>query len=367
VGAVALAPDALLAGPRGRRLCLALAAAVTEHGDELRTAIMYAAYDLDPGKGTSVVMVTMGTDEPPGLTRSSPAEVARRIDELTLPDLDDGTLLGALGSAVDFARYWQEPDGEDVLASTPEVRVALGRIARHVAESARATWWTTPIDPAAQWSVTFEGGPAPSPPQGSIADRLRQWHDAAVREEAVARSERPADPRAMWSGSWWSIPPAGLPRSTRQLGGLGPAGLWLVEDAGDWDSATAAPVAPSADAAVYEVDGPEAWAELCARYPLDVTASRRHDWYRVTGRDGRWVIPDWARAAEDLDGVHLTVAGYLTTAGRAVDVGDGLSSVLAGWDPDQTYWFTDVTDASWSPQTWVRDDEGHWIRSQPPS
>ncbi|PFG39451.1 hypothetical protein ATJ97_1957 [Georgenia soli] len=363
---MALAPDALLAGPRGRRLCLSLAGA--EHGDEqvrlaLRSAIMSAAYDLDPGKGTSRVMLTMTAGGPADLAGSSPADVARQIDELPPPDLDDRTLLAALAHAVDFARYWQEPDGEDVLASTPQVRAALSRIARQVADAAPAAWWTTPVDLAAQWSVTFGDGPS----AGSIAGRLARWHDAAVREEAVARRERPADPRAMWSGSWWSIPPVRLlPRSTRQLEGLGPAGLWLVEDAGDWDHATAVPVTPPTDAAVYEVDGPEAWAELCARYPLEVTASRRHDWYRVTGRDGRWVIPDWARAAEDLDGVHLTVAGYLTTAGRAIAVGEGLSSVLAGWDPDQTYWFTDVASDNSSSQDWVRRDDGRWARSQPP-
>ena len=54
-------PSALLVGPRGRRLCLDVAVASTDDvttpvADELRMALMYAAYDLDPGRGSARVM-----------------------------------------------------------------------------------------------------------------------------------------------------------------------------------------------------------------------------------------------------------------------------------------------------------------------
>jgi hypothetical protein len=125
------------------------------------------------------------------------------------------------------------------------------------------------------------------------------------------------------------------------LGAHGPAGLRLIEDSLGWDRATVHPVAVPDGSRILELDGPEAWSELCRRYPLDVTASRRHDWYRTTGRgQGVWVQPNWAAVARDADAVHLTVAGYLTTAGRAVPVRDGVASVLAGWDPDATFWLT---------------------------
>ncbi len=61
------------------------------------------------------------------------------------------------------------------------------------------------------------------------------------------------------------------------------------------------------------------WAHLCRTYPLDVTNSRRHDWYRVTGRGGRWLLPDWSRVADDWDAVHLSGWGYLTAATREID------------------------------------------------
>ena len=34
-----------------------------------------------------------------------------------------------------------------------------------------------------------------------------------------------------------------------------------------------------------------------ATYPRDVTASRRHDWNGWTGREGRWILPDWRSVA----------------------------------------------------------------------
>jgi hypothetical protein len=56
----------------------------------------------------------------------------------------------------------------------------------------------------------------------------------------------------------------------------------------------------------------------------------------VTGWTGRWLIPDYAAVADDWDAVHLTVAGYLTTAGIAIPAG-GARTMLAGWDPDASH------------------------------
>lgn len=52
-----MVPDSemLLAGPRGRRLCLEL---VMEMSSEIRSAAFWLAHDLDPGKGTSRVILT---------------------------------------------------------------------------------------------------------------------------------------------------------------------------------------------------------------------------------------------------------------------------------------------------------------------
>lgn len=150
-----------------------------------------------------------------------------------------------------------------------------------------------------------------------------------------------------------------LVRTTRDLGAPGPVRLRLVEDAFGWERALVAPVAVPDDARVVEIGGPAAWADLCREYPLEVTASRRHDWYRATGRgDGRWLQPDWTSVAAEVDAVHVTVAGYLTTAGRAVPVEDGVMTVLAGWDPDATSRLRDVV-AIGPAHEWRLDRDTH--------
>ncbi|WP_284251344.1 hypothetical protein [Litorihabitans aurantiacus] len=53
--------------------------------------------------------------------------------------------------------------------------------------------------------------------------------------------------------------------------------------------------------------------------------------------------------------MHVTVVGYLTTAGLAIEIGDGVATVLAGWSPDATAWLTDVLPKSGPDEHWRRD------------
>ncbi|MFK5098280.1 hypothetical protein, partial [Klebsiella pneumoniae] len=73
-----------------------------------------------------------------------------------------------------------------------------------------------------------------------------------------------------------------------------------------------------------------------------------------TGRDGVWVIPDWAAVAREAVGVHLTVAGYLMSAGRVIDLGGGAASTVAGWVPDETFWFRDLVEAD-AEERWAAE------------
>lgn len=102
-----------------------------------------------------------------------------------------------------------------------------------------------------------------------------------------------------------------------------------------WKRIAVRQVDAPAGARIYEIDGAQAWAELCRRFPLEVTTDKRHDWCRTTGRSGRWVIPNWQLVAESYTGVHLTVMGYLAAAGTAIGVDDETASVIAGWRPTQ--------------------------------
>ena len=237
----------------------------------------------------------------------------------------------------------------------------LARVAEAIAASPDAAWWGSGVELDDQWAAPWEGdGQAPAE---SVPVVLAKWREAAQNEEARAARERPDDAHANWSGVWWSAPPSALVCSTRRLPDGSPAGLWFVEDSMGWETAVATPLDVH-PARVVEIDGPEAWVDLCRRHPLVVTASRRHDWFRTTGRDGGWVQPDWSRVAEEADGVHLSVAGYLAAAGRALDVDDGWATVVGGFNPDTTYWFAGVAARPRDEQRWQRTDDG-WERAAP--
>lgn len=350
---MALDPSALLAGPRGRRLCLEylLEGAWSGGDDAVTTAYFWATRALDPDPGT---LFTIGGDATPTEIVVSPEEAASALATLDAPEPTERSLRLALRASVDHAMYWQAPNGADALAATDEVRPVLTRVAEMIAASPHAQWWRSGVALSDQWAVHWGGGSATN---DDPAAALAAWGSAVRAEEVDAARERPSDATARFSGTWWSTPSAVL-HSTRSLGRIGPSELWSVEDFGGWDTAIASPVLP-ASARVLEIDGADAWIDLCRRHPLVVTASRRHDWYRVTGRDGGWVQPDWESVAAVADGVHLTVAGYLEAATRLLDVDDGWGSVIAGWAPDATYWFARTLVAGPSVE-WMRDaDDWH--------
>lgn len=146
--------------------------------------------------------------------------------------------------------------------------------------------------------------------------------------------------------------------------------LELVEDSLGWEAATVIPVRGAGR--ILEIASAHDWAALCCRFPREVTASRRHDWFRVTGRDGRWLIPDWPRVAREWDAVHLTTLGYLEAATRLIEIDDEYATVLAGWEPDLTLWLTDCArelsadgEAESAREEWRRaPNETAWTRAR---
>ena len=288
---------------------------------------------------------------------------------------DQATVSEALGWTVDTAQYWGEPDAEDRALAAPQAAGALRPIADALLAAPAVQWWAAPLDPGRQRYAQFLGDhPFDEPMLSGAAGRVAAWRAGTVRQEESLRGTG-TEPRGAGSGAWWSTPAMSrLPVTTRALPGLGAARLALIEDGLGWKSARCWPLRPRPGARVYEVDGPAAWAALVARYPLEVTGSRGRDWRRATGRAGRWLIPDYQAVAGDYDGVHVTVLGYLTTAGVPVPLpgpgslagpggsGDQARTLLAGWDPDATWWLTDCLDPAGPPEAWVADDEvaGGW-------
>jgi hypothetical protein len=78
----------------------------------------------------------------------------------------------------------------------------------------------------------------------------------------------------------------------------------------------------------------------------------------VSIRLGRQLAdPDFEAVAVDYDAIHLSVAGYVLTAGRTRQA-ENARTVLAGWNPDETYWLTDILTESGKARTWS-------LRNQP--
>ncbi|QAY61822.1 hypothetical protein ET475_11065 [Microbacterium protaetiae] len=276
---------------------------------------------------------------------------------MALADLD-----AALAASVDGARYWQEPSGEDVLAALPEVVDALRPLAEAVAQHPPA-WWTADRR-TEQWAIEWRDPGDSASLERNPASALQKWKRETLAEERRAERERPREPTANWSGTWWSTP-GGLVPTTGVTDAREPVGLRHVEDSPGWNIATAIPV--RGVGRTHEIHRAEDWAQLCRRFPLEVTASRRHDWYRTTGRDGRWLIPDWQRVAQEWDAVHLSAFGYVHAATRAIPIDDEYASVVAGWGPDVTVWLTDTV-REWEGEriVWRRDDDV-WVRVDHPN
>lgn len=361
----------LVRGPRGRRMLLEYAIASERiHDPEYRedsfsAGVFVASYYLDPGKGTSVQLIG---DVDTELTDIAPAEVGRRLASVPLAEVTPGLLRDCLAEAVDSARYWQEPDGSDVLAATDELQAQLRRVAEHVAASPHTAWWGEQIAERSQWQVEWYDAPPHAVPTEPLT-LLCTVRDQLIEEELIARRERPSDVTANFSGNWWSRPPWELPSTTRALFDGSPAGLWFVEDSLGWEQADTRRLGMPAGLRIYEIDTAQAWADLCARFPIEVTAQERHDWYSTTGRDGAWVIPDWAKVAEHYDAVHLQVGAYLSAAGAAIPVDEQTATVIAGWDPDETFWFTPNVRYIDEPVRWVLEENGErtdWARQEGP-
>jgi hypothetical protein len=335
--------DVLLAGPRGRRLCALLLADADGQVADGRS--WWRLFDAPTDRSR------VAADVAAAVAATDPAAVGlgRRLDD-------------ALGTAVSFAQYWQEPDGVDDALADDEIAALLRPVAEAVAAAPDAQWWWSPAPPADQvavvWAELLSNGTGArdrpderAPLLTGAAARLRAWQQTGPM-------------------SWWSGPShARLPTTTRTVpfhpadpgpARPVPAGLWLVEDTLGWTTARTWPVTAPPGARVHEVAGADDWTALAARFPLPVGRAAGGEWSRHTGRRARWVVPDYAAVAAEFDAVHLTVAGWLSIAGRPLPVpGTDASTYLAGWGPDVTWWLADVLRLAGTPTDWV-DAEGDW-------
>lgn len=274
------------------------------------------------------------------------AAVAARLDQLA-GCRERQVLLSAFASAMIL--------GPHEVAAAPYLSAAAGcllPVARALAAAPAAQWWWDLPDPHHQrWLGT---GARQLLRGAALATALRA--QAAADEEEERRMARdlpwPPERGTRYSGTWWSPPfPSAVFTTTGPIGPLPAVEIGCATDA-DEDRFEVWSIEISPQARIWNITSPDDWARLTARYPRDVTASRRHDWFHTTGRAGTWMLPDWPRAARDWDGVHLSVAGYITATGFAIPAA-GAATVLTGWEPDQTLWINDVFARTDRVGTWT--------------
>jgi hypothetical protein len=342
-------PEDLLLGPRGRHVCFEV---VTPYDAGERLDRSPAWHNLQFGTGEADAGQLAG--ELSALVASADLAAVTATE-------DEAGLLSYIAEAVTWALYWQPQEDWQRPLATDAVGAVLEPVARAITAAPAARWWPSPLDRGTQQYTQFlsdDGEFDLNPPAlTGAADLLARWRSATLEDERQA-ARRPADPAANYSGWWWSAPNLSqLVTTSRSVPGLGALRLSLVEDSLGWGAARCWPLVPPPGARIYEIGGPDDWVGLVARYPLDVTKSRWHDWYKVTGRAGTWLMPDYAAVASDYDGVHLSVGGYLTAAGRAFPVSGSAATMLAGWDPDLTYWLGDVLEPAGPPVRWEEREE----------
>jgi hypothetical protein len=356
--------EALLGGPAGRRL-IAEVAGVRFPGilDALELPYppnigRFGAGPAGTGRRHSRKQWRKAVDMEADVHRQAVAKVSsddvvpvvRRIlrdPNRRQADLDSAAaVLQALERAIfDFGFTGNDEEYDHLL------RVAIDELrppAETLVSSPAARWWWDDLSRLDQRyaehtrdGVNGRNGP---PRDDQVDAQVAMVVEALRHDEAEARRRyaTPKDSPPNLSGMWWSCPIPGTCTS-RPVPPLPAVHLACAEDSsGEPVAVWSLRITPSAT--VFEVREPADWGRLVEIAPLDVTMSRLGDRRRWTGREGPFYLPDWSVVAEHFDGVHLTVGGYLTTRSVPVPVADG-ASVLAGWDPDTTFWLHDVTEA----------------------
>lgn len=338
---MAFVPAEFVAGPRGRRFLLELA---------------YAFCSAEIGRPNWMTTLMDAVAHLENVLRSADLGAIARAGE--------SEVLIALGESVGFARYWQEPDLEDQALADDRLRDALEQVASAAIASPGGRSLQTAVDLDDQVETVTRSDDHPRFTAATSArEALESWRSHVLADESRAARERPVEVTAAWSGEWWSKPWVGgstIVDTGRRASDGAPVRLRMEEDDYGLAHALARRRRVQPRAAVLELRGPDDWRRLVERWPLEVTASRRHDCWRATGRTTRWFIPDFAAAADAYDGIHLAMAGYLLTAGRPVPVAGG-HTLLAGWDPDATYWLSDLPAPDPQVERWTRDPERYWV------
>lgn len=364
--------DALLNGHRGRCLLLhVLISGDDEATGKLSRVVRDASYRLAKRRGDGVARfpwtkendVLVKAPETP--SELMPEQIAKLVPEAPVPSITAELLRQALGRTVDEAVYWEPPHAEDVIFSDPALIEALAPLAQQVNDSGILQRWMAQSTMDNQWLLRWRGEDSQGvwvPGLSPVSQQFEAWKSELLATEHRDRKNLKKPAKKAVSGVWWSNPPGGLFRTYGTFDDGAPIGLYCQEDGLGWREASIQRIELGVSKPIFHIETSEHWVELCRKYPADVSAGRRGVWYELTGREGLWVQPDWQAVAQNYDGVHLGLAAYLSSAGEELKVNEEYSSIIGGWNPDETYWFTDFAKRVGSEQYWKITDFGAYER-----
>jgi hypothetical protein len=224
------------------------------------------------------------------LAQESPDVLLRRLDS-TIQNYSHG-----------YAMTWR-----DIHPRLESCRPELLPLAQELAGVEEIDWWWGPVD------------------------RERQM----VTEDSTGYKER----GVLGLSGWWVAPfgPRILHTTRGPVGRSGSVSSVCLDEA--WMPVENPAVArlEATSGRVLEIGSPSDWIAFVASYGLRASGESAREWESMSGARAEWFTPDWRQVGVDYDGVHLTFAGYLSTAYCPLDVGPGLT-MLAGWNPDCTAW-----------------------------
>jgi hypothetical protein len=238
------------------------------------TSLM-AADPPDPGRGPAQ----------PGHPRLAADVVADRV---ALVAADLGQLAACRDRLALLAAFAAVMCGDPAAAAAPYLASAattLLPVARALAAAPAARWWWQPPDRGHQRWLGWDGRQIPR--GTTLAASLRAQAAADEQEEGRASREFPWPPGEgnEYTGTWWS-PPLDSGTAFTTTGPVGPLPATelgcMMDNVGEdrfevWD------VQISPQARIWNITSPGDWGRLTARYPRDVTASRRHGVTTGTG------------------------------------------------------------------------------------
>ena len=210
--------------------------------------------------------------------------------------------------ATQSASFIERPNPDRLIMINRAKRVAanLEEYAKRLLNCDATSWWFDPIDLDNQIWVSHSKT-IPTPDTWGLFDDERGGGQTPARAYGTSTYREQTTSEMTDLDYMWGVTPRY------------PLSCWRLKI--------------DSQAKVYEIDGPESWHSLCARYPAS--------WCIEDREDRHILVPDWRAVSQDWDGVHLSFGGWITTEQIRYRSSAG-ESMMEFWNSEKTVWLSSV-------------------------